>query len=473
MRLYWYGFLTLIRKFILRQNTGVVICWFAEHMGVVYVKMAQILAMQNYGQIFTESDRQHLASICDHCSPVAFRQVRRQIERSYGCPLAQKFCSVNSEPLGSASISQVHRAILLSGEEVVIKVKRQDVARRVQHDVRQLRRLIHHFSRFTKLRNLLGSDQALELWAEWIESETDFTAEQRNLVRYQEFIDSINGKVRHTKQLKAPRLYSELCNSEVIVMEYIATPTINRLTHTEANHQRIASSINDYLQLSFYALLHGLPVVFHGDPHAGNLYLDETGNLGFLDFGLIFALSTDEATLVRELFLKAYRTDAAGIVELLLNYSKTAEYDRDKLTADVLAAAQKFHSMPVTHFFVEMINVFTGYNISPPPAMFKMAKAFMALYGINNFTENLRDTESLLARQVTEYYLRRTAQDFHNILHSGLRLAPNLLNNTLRNGPITALASEISMLQDFTTQLSKTSNHCHEALSLLKTSIKA
>lgn len=473
MRLYWYGFLTLIRKFILRQNTGVVICWFAEHMGVVYVKMAQILAMQNYGQIFTESDRQHLASICDHCSPVAFRQVRRQIERSYGCPLAQKFCSVNSEPLGSASISQVHRAILLSGEEVVIKVKRQDVARRVQHDVRQLRRLIHHFSRFTKLRNLLGSDQALELWAEWIETETNFTTEQQNLLRYQTFAESVNGKVPHTRRLKVPQLYPELSNDEIIVMEFISSPTVNQLDHTAINHQRVATSLNDYIQLSFYALLHDLPVVFHGDPHAGNLYLDAAGNLGFLDFGLIFDFSAEESKLIRELFLKAYRADAEGIVDLLLNYSKATSFDRAGLTADVLATTQKFHSVPVTHFFVEMMNVFVGYNVSPPPVVFKMAKAFFALYGINNFTENLRDTESLLAQQVTEYYLRRTAQDFHNILHSGLRLAPNLLNNTLRNGPITALASEISMLQDFTTQLSKTSNHYHEALSLLKTSIKA
>ncbi len=472
MRLYWYGLRMLVKKFILRQNTGQVVCWFAEHMGVVYVKMAQILAMQNYGQIFTENDRQHLAEICDHCSPIAFRKIRRQIEQAYQCPLAQKFHSIDPQPLGSASISQVHRATLLSGEEVVIKVRRKDVARRVQHDVRQLRRLIHRFSRFTKLRNLLGSDQALDLWAEWIESETDFAAEQRNLLRYQAFIDSVNGKIRHTKHLKVPKLYTEFCNDEIIVMEFIAAPTVNQLEHTITNHQRIAKSINDYLQLSFYALLHDLPVVFHGDPHAGNLYLDPEGNLGFLDFGLIFELSTAESAMVRELFLKAYRADAEGIIELLLNYSKTADFDRTALTADVLATTQKFHSMPVTHFFVEMINVFVSYNVSPPPVLFKMAKAFMALYGINNYTANFCDTESLLVRQVTEYYLRRTARDFHDVLNTGLQLVPNIFSHTLRDDPISVLTTQISALQDFVAQLSKTSDHCHEALGLLNSSIK-
>lgn len=84
MRLYFYGLIALLRHFVLRQNTGQVICDFAEKMGVVYIKVAQILAMQNIGEVFTETDRERLASICDHCNPIEFQEIARTIELEYG-----------------------------------------------------------------------------------------------------------------------------------------------------------------------------------------------------------------------------------------------------------------------------------------------------------------------------------------------------------------------------------------------------
>lgn len=189
MRLYFQLFLLLIKKFILRLTTGQVICDFAEQMGVVYIKMSQILAMQNYGEVFTESDRQRLAVICDHCQPIPFEQIKSQIEAEYHAPVSEIFREIDPQPLGSASISQVHRATLLDGREVAVKAKRQDITRHVQHDVRQLRRVIRRLSKISSLKNVLGSDRALELWADWIEQETDFVHEQANLLEYRKFAD--------------------------------------------------------------------------------------------------------------------------------------------------------------------------------------------------------------------------------------------------------------------------------------------
>lgn len=174
MKLYWQGFLMIFRKFVLRQNTGKVICDFAKRMGVVYIKVAQILAMQNIGEIFTESDRQQLSEICDHCNPLPFSKIQHILRQEYGDRLNQLFQSIDPTPLGSASISQVHRATLKDGTEVAIKIKRNDVTRRIKRDVRQIRRLIHCFAKFVKFRNLFGGDKALEYYLDWIYQETDF-----------------------------------------------------------------------------------------------------------------------------------------------------------------------------------------------------------------------------------------------------------------------------------------------------------
>lgn len=462
MRLYFYSLIMLIKKFILRQNTGKVICDFAASMGVVYIKVAQILAMQNYGQIFTEADRERLAQICDHCNPIAFRRIKRQIERSYGCALADKFQSVDEQPLGSASISQVHRGVLKDGREVAIKVKRRDVTRRIAHDTKQIRRLIHRFGRFAGFRNFVGSDHALELWVEWIYQETDFQHETDNLQRYQVFAESVNHRVAGTVDIKTPQVYPELCTDDILVMEFIHHPTINQLPLTPANKARIRKALNDYLSLSFYALLHNLPVVFHGDPHGGNIYLDTDGNIGFLDMGLIFEFAGREAEYVRQLFLYSYLGKVEDLVELILSNSHAATFDRESLTADIRTQVAKLKKVPVTEYFVSMVNVFTKYNISPPEATFKMAKAFMALSGINNFADNLTDTESLLATQVAEFYLERTTDDFRQVMRTGLNLLPHFLQTSLHEGISRGIVSELPNLLALRHQINITIDNCHE-----------
>ena len=155
MKLYWRIFCMVIQKFILRRNTGVIILRFCRKMGVVYIKMAQILAMQNYGQVFNEEDRRRLSKICDHCNPISFSKIRQIIDQEYQGRTAEIFKTIDPEPIGSASISQVHRAKLKDGRQVVLKVKREDVVRSVEHDVRQIRRLIHAFGHFAKFRIFL------------------------------------------------------------------------------------------------------------------------------------------------------------------------------------------------------------------------------------------------------------------------------------------------------------------------------
>lgn len=468
MRLYFYGCLMLVQKFFLRRSTGRVICDFAEHMGVVYIKVAQILAMQNVGNIFTEQDRRQLSSICDHCNPLPFSKIRQKLEQEYQHPLDEVFQSIDEVPLGAASISQVHRAVLKSGTVVAVKIKRSDITSRIEHDVKQIRRLIHRFGRFAKFRNFLGSDKALQYYIDWIYQETDFARERKNLERYREFADSVNGCIRDTVRITTPAVYAEFCTDNVIVMEFISQPTVNQLDLTATNKQQITRAINDYLRLSFYALFHNLPVVFHGDPHGGNIYLDAAGNLGFLDMGLIFEFDAEEAEFIRKLFLYSYTKKSDQLVDLLIDRSVYSSFDRNQLISDISSEVERLQTIPVTQYFVEMIGVFTKYDIAPPILLFKMAKAFLALFGINNFIENFTDTQQLLAEQVLEFYLHRTVEDVRGVFTSGLALAPQFFQTTLRHGPVHGFASQLSALSSLSQQAQTTFANCREVLELIR-----
>lgn len=145
MKLYIEFIKLLFKKFILRKNTGIVIKEFAENMGIVYIKLAQMLATQNYGNLFTEEDRKMLSSICDESKTISYEAIEKMLKQEYGEELSDIFEFIEHEPIGSASVSQVHKAILKTGEVVVIKIKRRDITSKVDEDIEQIRRLMLRF----------------------------------------------------------------------------------------------------------------------------------------------------------------------------------------------------------------------------------------------------------------------------------------------------------------------------------------
>lgn len=467
MRLYFEILKLLGRKIILRQNTGLVLRKFCEKMGLAYIKFAQILAMQNFGKIFTEEDRQMLLGICDDCRPVEFARIEEVLRAEYGERLEEIFAEIESEPVGAASVSQVHRARLVSGEEVVVKVRRKDVAKHVERDVAKMRKLVHRYGRWFGFRNFVGGDRALELYLEWIREEVDFRHEQQNMRQYREFTEKVNGKVAGTKRIETPKLYDELCTDEVIVMEYIAAPTINRMELTEENKAKINTGINDYVRSSFWALLHDETVVFHGDPHGGNIYIREDGSLGFLDMGLIFVLSTEEQELLKRFFLAAYARKSEKIYEMLIPYAEMAEKDKTKFREDVEKYCEAVAKKNVTAYFIDMMAICLKYQFLPPNFLFCMAKAFVCLGGIAGFAENMTTIEKLLGEQVAEFLVRRSLRDCEAIMTDGMRCLPEMVVAMLEGGAAQGIGMGMLKAKELRGKVREAWENFDEALELM------
>lgn len=457
----------LMKRFLFGKTTGEAILWFASKMGVVYIKFAQILAMQNYGDLFTEEDRIALSKICDHCNPIPYKKILKVIEKEYGCSWQEKFLKIYDDPVGSASISQVHKAILRNGDVVAVKVKRKDITKRIHKDIKQLDRVVKRFGRIVKFKNYFGSETALKMLLSWIHEEIDFERELSNIHHYTDFANRVNGKVRGTVDIVVPKVYSQMCTQNIIVMEFIFSKTINQLSLTDENKERISRALNDYIRLSFYALFHD-EVTFHGDPHGGNIYIDEKGNVGFLDMGLIFDIQKTESELIRSLFLNAYTGNCEKLVDILLQGSKHDDVDMDSFLGGIENCCNEFRKEPVTKFFMDMINVFTRFNVAPPKILFKMAKAFVALYGINTFVDNSLDTENLLFGQITEYYVNRTFRDLEDVLVSGVKVVPSFFKNVLQHGFAKGISEEIVALGNLNQKLHSSLEHFNELLAYFK-----
>ncbi len=469
MKLYIQIIKLLFNKFILRRNNGIVIKDFSEKMGVVYIKLAQMLATQNFGNLFTENDRQMLSSICDNCNPISYEEIEEILKQEYGTNLENVFSFIEKKPIGSASVSQVHRAILKTGEEVAIKIKRKDITRTIDEDIKRIRKIVHRFGKFVNFSNFTGGDHALDLYLEWIEQETNFIHEKENIKRYQNFADNVNGKVNGTKRIKVPKLYEDYCTDNIIVMEFVKTQTVNKLELTDKNKDRIATALNSYIKSSFWAMFNDRPVVFHGDPHSGNICIDEDGNICFLDMGLLCALSDSDTKLCRKFFLTTYSGNYEKLYDMLVSYGNMSEEKKQSFKEDCKKYCEEVKNKEVTYYFIDMINICLNYEFVPPNFLFSMAKAFVCLNGINNFSDNKCAARELLQEQTMEFLVKRSLKDCKGIVIDSLYFAPKALENISQYGLANTIA-KVTTSSEIKKNVRNSLENLMEMLDLIKVS---
>lgn len=465
MKLYIQVMFVMWRRVVLRQNTGEVLRKFAEKMGVVYIKLTQMLAMQNYGEIFTEDDRQKLVEICDDCNPISFREIQRILKREYGDDLRGIFAEIEETPIGSASVSQVHRARLKTGEDVAIKVKRPDVASGIAKDVVILKKMMRRFGKWVKFRNFTGGERALDLYLKWIYEETDFEHEQRNIKFYGDFADNVNGRGAGTTSIMVPKLYSEFCTENILVMEFVSYPTISKIKFTRQERVKVSQALNSYIRSSFWALLNDQPVVFHGDPHGGNVCVDEEGNMWFLDMGLLCIMTPEETKMCREFFLAAYMGDDEKLFEILVDYGDMDLHKRQKFREDCGRFCETVKGKDITYYFLDMMNVCLEYEFVPLDFLFSMAKAFVCINGISNLAKNNCEAISLLKCQVMEFMLKRSVRDVMQIARDGIEVIPKVWDRFGACdivGVMNQLASNVQIQSDLQGMMT----HCREIIKL-------
>ena len=348
--------------------------------------------------------------------------------------MKDKFLSIDEVPIGSASISQVHRAVLKSGEEVAIKVKRKDITENLEKDIVHMKKLMHTYGRFFKFGNYSGGDKAFNLYFKWILEETDFFNEVQNIKKYTSFANSVNGKVIGNKDIKIPKLYEDLCTENIIVMEYIPYKTINKLDLNDENRERIKVALNSYISSSLYAMFNNLPIIFHGDPHGGNIYIDDNNNIGFLDMGLLFELDTVDAKMTKEFFFAAYTGDYQKMYSLVVEYGNMDKQQKAEFWDDIKDYCDGISKKAVTSYFIDMMNICLKYEFVPPNFLFCMAKAFVCLGGLNNISQNDISGSELLKEQVIKFFIKDSITKFRGLVCQNIDTIPKLMHDTFQYG---------------------------------------
>ncbi len=276
----------LMRNHITRGISPEKLRTILEELGPTYVKLGQIMSL--HSDILPKRYCDALMELTTDVTPMPFEEVKEVLEKSWMCDIKDILSSIEEKPLGSASIAQVHKAVLLNGEEVVIKVQRKGIYDIMARDIGLLHRLVSLMPKIGDLRNMVDLDMVLdEMWTV-AQQEMDFLKEAANITEF-----AHNNK--DVAYIGVPQLYKEYTTDRVLVMEYIdgiSITDINKLEEMGYDCHEIGQKlVNNFIK---QVMDDGF---FHADPHPGNLCVRD-GKIIWLDMGMMGRLTEQQRRIM-------------------------------------------------------------------------------------------------------------------------------------------------------------------------------
>jgi ubiquinone biosynthesis protein len=299
----------------------------AEKLGPTYIKLAQIISSGE--GIFPEELVSEFKRCRDRVPPEPFSVVREVIEEELGAPLEQTFSWIDRSPLAAASIAQVHAATLRSGERVVVKVQRPQVATLVREDLRVMAWMAPHLVGRIPISALANPPALVELFAETITEELDFRMEADNMLAVAETFAQLG-----QRGYVIPRPHPTLVTRRMLVMERLDGFAFDDVAGMKAAGVDTTQVIRTGMIGGMEgAIIHG---IFHGDLHGGNLFVRPDGRTALLDFGITGRLDETRRLALLRLFMSGTVNDVHGQLAALRDLGALPmDTDLDAVIADL------------------------------------------------------------------------------------------------------------------------------------------
>ena len=349
-----------------------------QALGPTYVKIGQLAS--NRSDLLPKAYCDAFEKLRDDANPMPFDVVIEQIDRAYGKSWHEVFASIDPVPLGAASIAQVHKATLLDGTTVAVKVRRPGVAESMAEDIMLMKHLLAlgEFASNSHRDILLSLEGFIEEIERTTASEVDFTSELHNLMRFHDELADEEG-------VTSPVAYPQYSCESVLVMEFVQGTEIS---HTQAlREQGIDVSALARRVCQSYVTQVLDDGFFHADPHPGNILVRD-GEVVWIDLGMVGTLTVSERMLVGKVFT-AVATDNAyllkeavmGLVHVLGPVDHGALLEAlSRLLAEYSTAEMK--EINVGTVLTEVIKVLRGQNMMMTSSVTMLARGFVTIEGV-------------------------------------------------------------------------------------------
>lgn len=430
-----------------------------EELGPTYIKLGQIMSL--HSDILPQAYCDELMKLTSEVTPMPFETVIDVIEGSYRCSWQSVFTDIERKPLGSASIAQVHRARLLTGEDVIVKVQRKGIYDTMARDIGLMKRAVKLIPPVANLKNMVDLGMILdEMWSV-AQEEMDFLKEASNM---EEFTVNNEGIV----YIGVPKLYREHTTSRVLVMEYIGGCPINDKAALEEGGYDLEEIgrklVNNFIK---QVMDDGF---FHADPHPGNVKVRE-GKIVWIDMGMMGRLTEKDRQEMQKGVRGLALRDISMIENAILSLGKMwGKPDRGQLYKDLRDLVDQYGSasmasIDVADFFQALTEIMKNNKIGLPHGMSMLLRGLVQMQGVLieicpdiNMMEiaSARTRESVLEHLDWKFELRRGAKRLYKAAYKSAEI-PSLVEDVLEE--YLKGQAQVKLNLDSTRDLSKLLHH--------------
>lgn len=432
-------------------------------LGPTFIKLGQILSTRP--DIIPKEYADEFGKLQDKVPCIPFEEIETQIQREFGYPVEELFSEFSPIPLAAASIAQVHRGRLKSGEEVVVKVRRPGIKQVIETDLDILMGLAYLIKNHIPTAEIYDPIGIVKEFRRTISREMDFAREGHTIDRFA--INFANSDTVHV-----PQVHWSLTSEGALTMEYVDGIKVSHLERLrEEGYDLKAIAHNGADSFLKQVLIDGL---FHGDPHPGNFFILPGNRICMLDYGMVGRLDTELKYQLADLLLAILQRDVESVITLLL-YSGdiTEDIDTKHLKRDLSELIDDYYEIPLQEInagklLTEFIEILTLYRIKFPADLMLLGKALITIEGIGrqldpafNMISHLRPFMEKLVRdkvtpaQVTKEVLR-IAQSYGALAKNLPRDLKEFINRVNRNK--FKIDLEHRGLEKMITDLDKSSN---------------
>jgi len=377
-----------------------------EKLGPTYVKLGQLLSTRP--DVVSLPYREALERLQDSVLPLPFEKIKDVVEAEIDGPLKSAFATFDEEPLASASLGQVHKATLLDGAEVAVKVQRPGVREQVIDDLDALADLAAMLDHHTEVGQQYEFERLLEALRRSLMLELDYRVEASNYETFREALTKF-------PQLYTPKIYTELSTGKLLVMEYVRGVKVTDLAE-ESRSKLDGEELADEL---FEAYLHQVLVkgFFHADPHPGNILLNREGRLVLIDLGMVARVPPRLQSSLLKVLLTIAEGRGEETAELVLRMGfQRKHFDKETFSRRICELVSENLNLSVDQlslgrivFEIKRVAAETGFRL--PQAFTMLGKTLLNLDKTLRWLHPEMDVHESMRSHVTAIFRRQSRKD--------------------------------------------------------------
>ncbi|HEX6186173.1 MAG TPA: AarF/ABC1/UbiB kinase family protein [Pyrinomonadaceae bacterium] len=388
--------------------------WVKENLvglGPTFIKIGQALGTR--ADLLPLAYIKELALLQDQVPAFPNEEAFARIESELGRPLTEAYAEIDSEPVASASLGQVYRARLHSGEEVAVKVQRPNLREKVGFDVAVLARIVRRLSRYPSLTENADWEGMLREFKETIAEEMDYAREGKNADRFRE-------NFREWRAVRVPRIHWTHTTPRVITMEFVRGTKVTdleglkarRISPVKVNRLLVRAYLKQLLEDGF----------FHADPHPGNLLVMDSGHLAFFDFGMVGRITPQLQSKMIDSFFHVVGRDTGGLAQDLINLNFLKPGVNPESVRPVVEGLfrhylnLKLGDVNFKELTYDLAEVMYEYPFRLPSNFTYIIRALMTLEGIGLVTDPGFSFFETARPYAKEFMLKREGKHFRRLL---------------------------------------------------------